>query len=141
MVWSATFPFAGKRKSVPDIFSIFTANYPWPIWFPPENHFFYTTIVLRKGLLFFRSILVFLFSRFSLSNQIYTQLYCIVFHDLFVFPGHAHLTDFNIATRLQRDGLASSMSGTKPYMAPEVFACALEEIGKSICAGSEWANV
>ncbi|CAD7084643.1 unnamed protein product [Hermetia illucens] len=42
--------------------------------------------------------------------------------------GHAHLTDFNIATRLQRDGLASSMSGTKPYMAPEVFACALEEI-------------
>ncbi|XP_050331866.1 serine/threonine-protein kinase 32A [Bactrocera neohumeralis] len=42
--------------------------------------------------------------------------------------GHAHLTDFNIATRLQKDGLACSMSGTKPYMAPEVFMCALEEI-------------
>ncbi|XP_055590222.1 serine/threonine-protein kinase 32B [Uranotaenia lowii] len=42
--------------------------------------------------------------------------------------GHAHLTDFNIATRLQPDGLACSMSGTKPYMAPEVFMCALEEI-------------
>ncbi|XP_036323449.1 serine/threonine-protein kinase 32A isoform X2 [Rhagoletis pomonella] len=42
--------------------------------------------------------------------------------------GHAHLTDFNIATRLQKDGLACSMSGTKPYMAPEVFMCALEEV-------------
>lgn len=45
------------------------------------------------------------------------------------FTGHAHLTDFNIATRLPRDGLACSMSGTKPYMAPEVFLCALDEIG------------
>ncbi|XP_032593613.1 serine/threonine-protein kinase 32A isoform X1 [Drosophila grimshawi] len=42
--------------------------------------------------------------------------------------GHAHLTDFNIATRLQKDSLACSMSGTKPYMAPEVFMCALEEV-------------
>ncbi|XP_058128134.1 serine/threonine-protein kinase 32A [Anopheles ziemanni] len=42
--------------------------------------------------------------------------------------GHAHLTDFNIATRLPPDGLACSMSGTKPYMAPEVFMCALEEV-------------
>ncbi|EDS44294.1 conserved hypothetical protein [Culex quinquefasciatus] len=50
--------------------------------------------------------------------------------------GHSHLTDFNIATRLQPDGLACSMSGTKPYMAPEVFMCALEEIelpGVEIC--------
>lgn len=28
--------------------------------------------------------------------------------------GHAHLTDFNIATRLHKDGMACSMSGTKP---------------------------
>ncbi|XP_059219671.1 serine/threonine-protein kinase 32A isoform X2 [Stomoxys calcitrans] len=42
--------------------------------------------------------------------------------------GHAHLTDFNIATRLAKDGLACSMSGTKPYMAPEVFMCALDEV-------------
>ncbi|XP_017057045.1 serine/threonine-protein kinase 32A isoform X1 [Drosophila ficusphila] len=42
--------------------------------------------------------------------------------------GHAHLTDFNIATRLQKDALACSMSGTKPYMAPEVFLCALDEV-------------
>lgn len=40
------------------------------------------------------------------------------------------MTDFNIATRLQKDSLACSMSGTKPYMAPEVFMCALEEVGK-----------
>lgn len=46
--------------------------------------------------------------------------------------GHAHLTDFNIATRLQTDStLACSMSGTKPYMAPELFMCALEEISES----------
>ncbi|XP_026839905.1 serine/threonine-protein kinase 32A [Drosophila persimilis] len=42
--------------------------------------------------------------------------------------GHAHLTDFNIATRLQKDAMACSMSGTKPYMAPEVFLCALDEV-------------
>lgn len=48
----------------------------------------------------------------------------------FIISGHAHITDFNIATRLKTDGLACSMSGTKPYMAPEVFMCALEEIGE-----------
>lgn len=41
--------------------------------------------------------------------------------------GHVHITDFNIATVLGEDQLATSMSGTKPYMAPEVYACALEE--------------
>lgn len=46
--------------------------------------------------------------------------------------GHAHLTDFNIATRLSDNGLASSFSGTKPYMAPEVFMCALDEIGMCV---------
>lgn len=49
---------------------------------------------------------------------------------LFFSLGHAHLTDFNIATRLHPDSLACSMSGTKPYMAPEVFLCALEEISE-----------
>ncbi|KAK8741587.1 hypothetical protein OTU49_002284 [Cherax quadricarinatus] len=37
--------------------------------------------------------------------------------------GHVHLTDFNIATVLRPGQLATSMSGTKPYMAPEVFEC------------------
>jgi serine/threonine protein kinase len=55
----------------------------------------------------------------------------------FFFPfnfalGHAHITDFNIATRLPTDGMACSMSGTKPYMAPEVFMCALDELGMEI---------
>lgn len=44
------------------------------------------------------------------------------------------MTDFNIATRLAKDGLACSMSGTKPYMAPEVFMCALDEVGKCRCS-------
>jgi len=30
--------------------------------------------------------------------------------------GHVHLTDFNIATILEDGKLATSMSGTKPYM-------------------------
>ncbi|KAJ8317371.1 hypothetical protein KUTeg_005275 [Tegillarca granosa] len=41
--------------------------------------------------------------------------------------GHVHITDFNIATVLVDGQLATSMSGTTPYIAPEVFACALDE--------------
>ncbi|XP_021925102.1 serine/threonine-protein kinase 32B-like isoform X2 [Zootermopsis nevadensis] len=41
--------------------------------------------------------------------------------------GHAHITDFNIATVLENGELATSMSGTKPYMAPEIFECAADE--------------
>ncbi|KAK3589712.1 hypothetical protein CHS0354_021033 [Potamilus streckersoni] len=41
--------------------------------------------------------------------------------------GHVHLTDFNIATVLKEGQLATSMSGTKPYMAPEMFACYLDD--------------
>ncbi|VDM99345.1 unnamed protein product [Thelazia callipaeda] len=39
--------------------------------------------------------------------------------------GHAHLTDFNLATRLAPNTCATSFSGTKPYMAPEVLLCSL----------------
>ncbi|KAG7461923.1 hypothetical protein MATL_G00196320 [Megalops atlanticus] len=35
--------------------------------------------------------------------------------------GHVHITDFNIATVLRDSEKATSMAGTKPYMAPEVF--------------------
>ncbi|KAL6040128.1 hypothetical protein STEG23_000129, partial [Scotinomys teguina] len=35
--------------------------------------------------------------------------------------GHVHITDFNIATVVKGTEKASSMAGTKPYMAPEVF--------------------
>ncbi|ERE89829.1 serine/threonine-protein kinase 32B [Cricetulus griseus] len=35
--------------------------------------------------------------------------------------GHVHITDFNIATVVKGAEKASSMAGTKPYMAPEVF--------------------
>jgi len=40
--------------------------------------------------------------------------------------GHAHLTDFNIATVLKDGEMAVSVSGTKPYMAPEVYRCAID---------------
>ncbi|XP_024941694.1 serine/threonine-protein kinase 32A isoform X2 [Cephus cinctus] len=43
--------------------------------------------------------------------------------------GHAHVTDFNIATVLEDGQLATSMSGTKPYIAPEVYMCSCEEYG------------
>lgn len=33
-----------------------------------------------------------------------------------LFSGHAHVTDFNIATVLKEGQLATSMSGTKPYI-------------------------
>ncbi|XP_017875968.1 serine/threonine-protein kinase 32A isoform X2 [Ceratina calcarata] len=43
--------------------------------------------------------------------------------------GHAHVTDFNIATVLEDGELATSMSGTKPYIAPEIYMCSCEEYG------------
>ncbi|GFR68760.1 serine/threonine-protein kinase 32B [Elysia marginata] len=41
--------------------------------------------------------------------------------------GHVHITDFNIAAETRENGIASSLSGTKPYMAPEIFNTALGE--------------
>ncbi|XP_028323487.1 serine/threonine-protein kinase 32C isoform X3 [Gouania willdenowi] len=35
--------------------------------------------------------------------------------------GHAHLTDFNIATIIKDEERATALAGTKPYMAPEIF--------------------
>ncbi|XP_039607406.1 serine/threonine-protein kinase 32B-like isoform X1 [Polypterus senegalus] len=40
--------------------------------------------------------------------------------------GHVHITDFNIATVLKDSETATSMAGTKPYMAPEIFHSFLE---------------
>ncbi|XP_019685320.1 serine/threonine-protein kinase 32B isoform X5 [Panthera pardus] len=40
--------------------------------------------------------------------------------------GHVHITDFNIATIVKGAEKASSMAGTKPYMAPEVFQVYVE---------------
>lgn len=60
---------------------------------------------------------------FAVKIEIYTEKFSIIIFNVILFTtnamfiiitGHAHLTDFNIATRLQRDGLACSMSGTKP---------------------------
>ncbi|XP_066498593.1 serine/threonine-protein kinase 32B-like isoform X2 [Hoplias malabaricus] len=40
--------------------------------------------------------------------------------------GHVHITDFNIATVLKDTEKATSMTGTKPYMAPEMFRSFVE---------------
>uniref|UniRef100_A0A3P9K829 Serine/threonine kinase 32C n=1 Tax=Oryzias latipes TaxID=8090 RepID=A0A3P9K829_ORYLA len=40
---------------------------------------------------------------------------------LVLSPGHAHLTDFNIATIIKDGERATALAGTKPYMAPEIF--------------------
>ncbi|NWT72901.1 ST32A kinase, partial [Prunella himalayana] len=36
--------------------------------------------------------------------------------------GHVHITDFNIATILTKDSPVTTIAGTKPYMAPEMFS-------------------
>ncbi|KAJ1061014.1 hypothetical protein K5549_002301 [Capra hircus] len=57
----------------------------------------------------------------------YLQRYHIIHRDikpdniLLDEHGHVHITDFNIATVVKGAEKASSMAGTKPYMAPEVF--------------------
>ncbi|MEE6486472.1 hypothetical protein FKM82_014609 [Ascaphus truei] len=35
--------------------------------------------------------------------------------------GHAHLSDFNVATIIKDGERATALAGTKPYMAPEIF--------------------
>lgn len=35
--------------------------------------------------------------------------------------GHAHLTDFNVASSLTNGSLLRNLAGTKPYMSPEIF--------------------
>jgi len=39
--------------------------------------------------------------------------------------GHAHLTDFNLATKLEPNTLATSFTGTRSYMAPEILQTSL----------------
>ncbi|MCP9259277.1 hypothetical protein DINM_002234 [Dirofilaria immitis] len=39
--------------------------------------------------------------------------------------GHAHLTEFNLATRIAPNTYATSFSGTRSYMAPEILLCSL----------------
>ncbi|XP_020662827.3 serine/threonine-protein kinase 32A isoform X1 [Pogona vitticeps] len=36
--------------------------------------------------------------------------------------GHVHITDFNIATVLNKEMKVATIAGTKPYMAPEMFS-------------------
>ncbi len=40
----------------------------------------------------------------------------MVLFSVYLFAGHAHLTDFNIAAIVKEDLKATSIAGTKPYM-------------------------
>ncbi|XP_072029651.1 serine/threonine-protein kinase 32A-like [Amphiura filiformis] len=51
--------------------------------------------------------------------------------------GHVHITDFNIATIMKDGTLATSMSGTKPYMAPEIFNTISDDC-KGYSYGVDW---
>ncbi|XP_012945981.1 serine/threonine-protein kinase 32B [Aplysia californica] len=53
--------------------------------------------------------------------------------------GHVHITDFNIATELAEGEVATSLSGTKPYMAPEVFSTAIGDCPGYSFAVDWWA--
>uniref|UniRef100_A0A670IXH3 Serine/threonine kinase 32A n=1 Tax=Podarcis muralis TaxID=64176 RepID=A0A670IXH3_PODMU len=44
--------------------------------------------------------------------------------------GHVHITDFNIATVITKDTQVTTIAGTKPYMAPEMFS-SIKPIGYS----------
>ncbi|XP_048347205.1 serine/threonine-protein kinase 32A [Sphaerodactylus townsendi] len=58
----------------------------------------------------------------------YLQSKCIIHRDikpdniLLDEYGHVHITDFNIATVLNKDMQVTTIAGTKPYMAPEMFS-------------------
>lgn len=53
--------------------------------------------------------------------------------------GHAHLTDFNLATKLEPRMLATSFSGTRPYMAPEILMTALGQLDGYALAVDWWS--
>lgn len=46
---------------------------------------------------------------FHVIGDVYLKILCF-------FPGHAHLTDFNIATIIKDGERATALAGTKPYM-------------------------
>jgi Serine/threonine protein kinase len=64
-----------------------------------------------------------MYNRFSSSNFLSIKNIFLCFS-----LGHIHLTDFNIATYVPEGKIAISLSGTRPYLAPEVFLSNIEKM-------------
>ncbi|PAA82307.1 hypothetical protein BOX15_Mlig002698g1, partial [Macrostomum lignano] len=58
---------------------------------------------------------------------------------IFDEAGNVFLTDFNVAAVLLDNKMATEVSGTKPYMAPEVFQTGLKEIPGYSYAADWWS--
>ncbi|XP_028391082.1 serine/threonine-protein kinase 32A-like [Dendronephthya gigantea] len=86
---------------------------------------------LQQGIKFSEDVVRFYIGEIALALE-YLRSHRIIHRDikpdnlLLDVKGHVHLTDFNVATVMEDDNtLATSMSGTKPYMAPEIFKTSL----------------
>ncbi|POI33820.1 hypothetical protein CIB84_002429 [Bambusicola thoracicus] len=56
-----------------------------------------------------------------MEGYFFVELKQICLHSNLCLPGHVHITDFNIATMLTKETQVTTIAGTKPYMAPEMF--------------------
>lgn len=55
-------------------------------------------------------------------------IYLSFCHFLCVVSGHAHLTDFNIATIIKDGEKATALAGTKPYMGITAFTLKIDSL-------------
>ncbi|XP_052005459.1 serine/threonine-protein kinase 32B-like [Xyrauchen texanus] len=53
--------------------------------------------------------------------------------------GHVHITDFNVATEITASEKVTSMAGTKPYIAPEVFQSFVDGVSGYSYAVDWWS--
>ena len=63
-----------------------------------------------------------------LESIISDFLQSIIYRCIFPTVGHIHITDFNIATVLQENYMATSLSGTKAYMGISQIFCVAQII-------------
>lgn len=76
-----------------------------------KKYYFFTNLGKHSPVILVMDMFVCLNHRTLLGQPLQFRVTLFTF-----FQGHVHLTDFNIATILEDGKLATSMSGTKPYM-------------------------